>query len=328
MKKANFLFILLILSACASPQVTEETDCCLPSTLPPATIIPTPTLHPEFVELQNLIADSSENLTLLPSGQIEENGIVLPNLQVDPNGEISILLVEGENIIIDLANVTFDDGIHINGYELNENDEWVEAEATAAFGGVKVTLGEAYDDTGLFEVTSFEAGEDAQFGIDPTDLGFEPGQVVVLTDGEYKYQVVSAEDPSIVIANWSYGSQEMTWNWEVMGTMEGGNPIFDIAKTIEYPLNDVDDATIQADTVLTRNAASDSAVRGQVVSNFYLVQKENGQSVGIFGSMVTNEVVSWEDAGNSDTSADIFFLHESGEVVEISVKNFSFAKRA
>jgi hypothetical protein len=124
MKKINFLFVLLILSAC-TPQVTEIPTVTSPP--PTQTPLPTPTLHPEFVELQNLIADSSENLNLLPDGQIEENGVVIPNLQVDQNGEISIL-VEGQNIVIDSAHIIFEDGFHINGYELNENGEWVEAE--------------------------------------------------------------------------------------------------------------------------------------------------------------------------------------------------------
>jgi len=134
MKKIFFLlFLVFILSAC-SPQVTvtsAPTECCAKVTVtlapPTQTPIPTPTLHPAFVQLQNLIADSGETVTLLPNGQIEENGVAIPNLQVDQNGQITIL-VEGESVIVNSADITFEDGFQINGYELDENGAWVEAE--------------------------------------------------------------------------------------------------------------------------------------------------------------------------------------------------------
>jgi len=123
MKILYFLFIVFITCAC-TPQVAQTSEVSETSEVLPPTSIPTPTLHPQFVELQNRIADSGENLTLLPSGQIEENGVVIPNLQVDSNGVISIL-VEGKNIIVDSADITFENGITIEGYILDENGEWV-----------------------------------------------------------------------------------------------------------------------------------------------------------------------------------------------------------
>ncbi|NJN79331.1 MAG: hypothetical protein HC797_02025, partial [Anaerolineales bacterium] len=86
MKKITLFFIVLIFSACA-PQVTVTLA------LPTETLIPPPTLHPEFVALQNLIADSSQRFTLLPDGNIEDNGTVIPNLHVDQNGIINIVLI-------------------------------------------------------------------------------------------------------------------------------------------------------------------------------------------------------------------------------------------
>jgi hypothetical protein len=128
MNKTVLLILTLIVVAC-TPQVTITSEVTVTLAPPTQTPIPTPTLHPQFIELQNRIADSGENLTLLPNGQIEENGIAIPNLQVDQNGEISIL-VEGENIIVDLTDVTFENGLIIEGYTLNENGEWVEAVLT------------------------------------------------------------------------------------------------------------------------------------------------------------------------------------------------------
>lgn len=126
MKKIITLTLSLILIAC-TPQATEPPTATLPP--PTQTSIPTPTLHPEFVELQNLIADSGENLTLLPNGQIEENGVVIPNLQVDLDGEITIL-VDGESIIVNSTDITYEDGFQIKGFELKDG-KWVEAVSEA-----------------------------------------------------------------------------------------------------------------------------------------------------------------------------------------------------
>lgn len=125
MNKILFLILSLIFVAC-SPQVTVT---LAPSTSTP---IPTPTLHPDFIALQNLISDSSQRLTLMPDGSIEDNGTVIPNLHVDQNGIINIIF-NNEHVAIDSSQITFDDenGLTIEGYTLDENGEWVEAKSEA-----------------------------------------------------------------------------------------------------------------------------------------------------------------------------------------------------
>jgi hypothetical protein len=99
-------------------------------TLPPptATAIPTPTLHPEFILLQELISTSSGRFTLLPDGIIEDNGAAISGLRVFPDG-VMTLTVDGEVIPLDPSKAVFDDenGFSYPGYELDDNGEWVEA---------------------------------------------------------------------------------------------------------------------------------------------------------------------------------------------------------
>ncbi len=130
MKKIFLLFLALILIAC-SPQVTVTSTVTSPP--PTETPIPTPTLHPDFVAVQNQLAELSEHLTLLPDGTIEEltadgGRQTIPNLHVDEKGLITIL-VKGEKIKLTIADLSFDDqeGLVIDGYELDDNGEWVEA---------------------------------------------------------------------------------------------------------------------------------------------------------------------------------------------------------
>ncbi|GAB1470115.1 hypothetical protein MASR2M66_09920 [Chloroflexota bacterium] len=133
MKKNLFLFIALILIACA-PQVTVTSEVTVTLSPPPTdTPIPTPTSHPKFIELQNLINDSSEKFILLPDGTIEEltaDGTkqIISNLQIEQNGVINIIF-NNEYIVIEQSQIAFDDenGLTIDGYELDENGKWEEA---------------------------------------------------------------------------------------------------------------------------------------------------------------------------------------------------------
>lgn len=130
MNKVCFLFLGLILIAC-SPQVIATPEVTV--TLPTETPIPTPTLHPEFIALQNLINDSSERFTLLPDGTLEEVTVdggrqTVPNLHVDQNGIINIIF-NNEHVLIEQSQIIFDDevGITIEGYTLTPDGNWVEA---------------------------------------------------------------------------------------------------------------------------------------------------------------------------------------------------------
>ena len=176
MKKIYLIFILLILSAC-TPQVTVTSTV---TSLPPTeTPFPTPTLNPEYVELQNLFSDSSEHLIILPNGQIEENGVVIQNLQVGQNGEISIL-VEGENIVIDSADITFEGGFHINGYEF-ENDEWVEAKPSPE----KVVMKEANEWNLIVDGEHYSIAHDVDGNA--VLLDNKTKEIVLWNDGENNY---------------------------------------------------------------------------------------------------------------------------------------------
>lgn len=136
MKKITFLFLALIFSAClspsggASPQVTVTSEVTVTSTLPPDEMpIPTPTFHPQFKALQEKIENPSERFTLQPDGTIQDGAETVPGINVSSDGMMS-LEVNGETVVLDPADVNFDDenGISIKGYEWDENEgSWVEA---------------------------------------------------------------------------------------------------------------------------------------------------------------------------------------------------------
>lgn len=135
-KLISFLFTIAIaISAClspsggsAQPQVTVTSPPQTSEVFETSEVSPTPTLHPQFISLQETIAASGGRFTLTPQGFIEDNGTPIPGLTVAPDG-VMTLIVNGESVQIDPADVTFDDenGISIDGYELDENGEWVES---------------------------------------------------------------------------------------------------------------------------------------------------------------------------------------------------------
>lgn len=129
MKKSIFSFFILasILTACA-PQVTVTSEVTVTLTpLSTETPILTPTLHPQFVELQDQIAASGGRFSLQADGTILDGTEPIPGLTVTLDGTIT-LTVNGEAIVLDPADVNFDDenGISINGYELTEDGNWME----------------------------------------------------------------------------------------------------------------------------------------------------------------------------------------------------------
>jgi hypothetical protein len=121
------IIILLLSTACSAqqPQATVTPFAEVTVTLPPPTVIPTPTLHPQFAILQDQIA-ASGRFALLPDGRIEETTAdggrqTMSGLSVDKNGEIN-LLVNGEELVLNSADVIFDeqDGVKVKGYEFDE----------------------------------------------------------------------------------------------------------------------------------------------------------------------------------------------------------------
>ena len=135
MRTIFIILLLFLLAACVAdaPQVTvtsEVTVTLLPLT---ATAIPTPTLYPQFVTLQDQIAASGERFDLLPDGTIQEtipDGVkVVPGLSVDKNGQIK-LMVDGQEIVIASTDVTFDDdrGVIVERYSFDQQkNEWLPA---------------------------------------------------------------------------------------------------------------------------------------------------------------------------------------------------------
>lgn len=130
MKKSILALLILasILSACQSaPQVTVTSEVTV--TLPPTeTPIPTPTLNPQFISIQEQIAQSGY-FTLLPDGTIEERTSdggyrLVSGIIVNESGTI-FLEVDNEKIEIDLEDVTFNEnGLKIKGFVKNEIGEW------------------------------------------------------------------------------------------------------------------------------------------------------------------------------------------------------------
>ncbi|MCE9644724.1 MAG: hypothetical protein K8S20_01900 [Chloroflexi bacterium] len=130
MKKILFPILALILVACATSQVTTTSEVI--ASLPPSTmtIVPTPTLNPQFVFLQEQIADSGNRFALLPDGTIQETTLegikIIPGISVDNEGQIR-LMVNGEEVVLSLADMNLNeiDGIKIKGFTYDEHtNEW------------------------------------------------------------------------------------------------------------------------------------------------------------------------------------------------------------
>ena len=106
MKKILLFAFVLILTACSAqaPQVTVTFAQRVTVTLPPptATIIPTPTLHPEFLALQQQVAANGTKYSLGSDGILmDETGEQVKGIEIDPaTGEIMIM-VNGAEVIID-----------------------------------------------------------------------------------------------------------------------------------------------------------------------------------------------------------------------------------
>lgn len=132
--KKIFLFAFIFLAACSGqiPQVTVTSEVTVTSLPPTETPIPTPTLHPQFIALQDQIAASGERFTLNTDGTVQDGATAIPGLNVAPDGKISIT-VNGEQVEIDPAIMSFDDenGLSIEGFEDADGDgEWGVAQLT------------------------------------------------------------------------------------------------------------------------------------------------------------------------------------------------------
>ena len=93
MNKILLPFLALFLAACASPQVivTPFAEVTVTSPPPIATAIPTPTLHPQFVELQDKVAVSGEQGRVRGGGVAYGMGCAAKNPHSKGVAEISIV---------------------------------------------------------------------------------------------------------------------------------------------------------------------------------------------------------------------------------------------
>ncbi|MBI5945186.1 MAG: hypothetical protein HY864_12520 [Chloroflexi bacterium] len=128
MKKLYFL-VVIILASCA-PQTTAVPTATV--TLPPpptATIIPTPTVNPAFLALQEFIAGSTENYTIAPEGiygpMPDGTTGVVPGIRLNPDGKGYTIMVGGQAVTIDANDVTITDenGVQVKGYQNADGDD-------------------------------------------------------------------------------------------------------------------------------------------------------------------------------------------------------------
>lgn len=210
MNKTILFLILLssILAACAAPQVTVTS-----TPLPSETPIPTPTLHPQFAEIQAQVSASGGRFTLQPDGTIQDGAETIPGINVSSDGTMT-LTINGDTVTLDPADVNFDDenGISIVGYEWDEDEgAWLEAisEARQAAEQHFADLGYPTDDVEYIEgevnirgvvdgrtvfTMNIKSGEFifdqdyveaqvSQMKLDPSDLG--PREDILKATGQY-----------------------------------------------------------------------------------------------------------------------------------------------
>jgi hypothetical protein len=196
MKKILFPTLALILAACApaltlpaTPHLTPATPHLTPETPTP---IPTPTVHPQFLSLQDQIAASGETFTLNQNGQIEmrtEEGMtIVPDIQVHPDGTVTFThdgqtySADPQTITIEGRTITFKDE---NGKTWVFDGESLQSEAIAQAKADFEKYG--YDHSAL---TFSENEEGKVIATDP-----ETGEVVY-EDGKFalRYAVENVTD--------------------------------------------------------------------------------------------------------------------------------------
>ena len=125
MKKMYLLAFIFILTACSTQpiQATVTRFATMTATLPPptATVLPTPTLTPQFLAIQTQVA-ATENYTIMGNGNVEgklPDGTigVVPGVHLNPDGKGYTIIVNGAPVVIGADKVSINDnGISIDGY--------------------------------------------------------------------------------------------------------------------------------------------------------------------------------------------------------------------
>ena len=144
MKKVIAILFIFALSlvACA-PKGTV--------TLPPPTDtpIPLPTLHPQFIALQEQIAQSGR-FTLNPNGTIQDGTETIPGLIASHDGTMT-LIVDGQRVTLDPEKAVFDNekGFSYPDYEQNADGDWVEASAISETAVTTTIEGNKFSGVGI-----------------------------------------------------------------------------------------------------------------------------------------------------------------------------------
>ena len=127
MKKIFFLALLILVSCAPQATVVSTATATLPS--PTATVIPAPTIFPEFISIQSQIAGDTEDYTIMGNGQIEgkqPDGTlgVIPGIKLNADGKSYTIMVDGKPINLAVSEVTItDEGVRVKGYQNADFDE-------------------------------------------------------------------------------------------------------------------------------------------------------------------------------------------------------------
>jgi hypothetical protein len=342
MKKLIVFIIAFILTAClpSASQVTVTPEVTVTSTPPPTeTPIPMPTSHPQYTALQNEIFDSSTRFTLQADGLIYDGETPIPGITVSPDGRMS-LNVNGETVTLDPDTVSFgEEGIEVDGYELNDDGEWVEAVDTIMLGKVTLTLSEP-DENGVQVATKImvegKYGDEEKIDelkkVDPKYYGFNPGEVeIVVKDSQIILTPTGEHETEI--ARWFFGTNDWTWHWDQLEKFDGGNPVFEFGKLWEMKgVNEVDKEGAQADDrKIFEFSKTDSTMRGFGVWNqsIYLYSSDGKKVIGAILLSKHKDAggLTPEKAASGKIDGNILFIRSNGELVRMKVDNLVFRIR-
>lgn len=333
-----FAFFVFIVS-CA-PQVTVTPEATV--TLPP---VSTPTLHPDFIALQESIAASSGRFSLHADGQLYDGDTPIPGVIVMPDGKM-VLTVDGDKEIVVLPNgYDFDDdeGFTVKGMEYDEETgAWVEVNETVTIGGVVMTLDENGVVTEMQATGKEEEQAEKLFPFDATNLGFAEGETVLMMLDD-KLTIVDADDHSRIIAQWGMsdttGRTEIIYDFSQMVDENGENVLLKVGflEPMSGGVPKDKENAFERSKDLHDNFASqiliDIASKGNrgfhssgVITPFDIFSQDRKNAV--FGYLVAVDNKKDIPLSEIDRSEGVFvFKLSNGEFASVTVVNFEATLR-
>jgi len=117
----SLLLLLFLLTACSSQTaVPVDLPTATASQTPPptATVIPSPTISPEVIAMQEQIAGDTKNFTLNTEGKLEYKGVTYNGLTYGEDGNWHLTLADGTEVTLAPGQVSMDDkkGFSVNSY--------------------------------------------------------------------------------------------------------------------------------------------------------------------------------------------------------------------